>query len=283
MNELTNDFSSLTKDVLTDELIEKASKGILDGALKVIAALLIIIIGFKLIKLICRKLDNAKLTKKMDTTLASFLSSFINITLKVLLVVIAVSILGVPMATIVTVIGTAGLAIGLALQGSLANFAGGFIIIMFKPFAVGDYIEVGSFSGTVKEIGLFYTTLITLDNRKISLPNSVVSSKELINCSTQGTRMVDLQFGVAYDSDFEAVKETLKSVAKDSDLILKEYEPNVFVSEYADSSIVFTLRFWCMSSNYLPVQADIKNRVKAAFDMNGIKFPYPQMDVHIEK
>jgi small conductance mechanosensitive channel len=282
MKLLEIDISEITKDVLTEEVIEKFTKGFLEGALKFIAALAIIIIGFQIIKVLCRKVNEAKLTKKIDSSLASFLNSFMNIGLKVLLIVIAISILGVPMATIVTVIGTAGLAIGLALQGSLSNFAGGFIIIAFKPFSVGDFIEVGDYSGTVKEIGMFYTTLVTLDNRQVSLPNSVVSNKELVNCSTQGTRMVDLKFGVAYSSDFDAVRETLKAVAKDSDLTLKEYEPNVFVSEYADSAIVFTLRFWCMAANYLPVQADIKNRVKAAFDENGISFPFPQMDVHLD-
>ena len=272
-----------TLNEIIEKLLGTASEDLLHGVLRVIGALLLLIIGSRIIKWGCKKLCNSKFAKKLDTTLASFLNSFITVSLNILLIVVCVSILGVPMATIVTIIGTAGLAIGLALQGSLSNFAGGFIVILFKPFSVGDYIEVGGYAGTVKEIGLFYTTLISLDNSRISLPNSVVSSKELVNCSAVGTRVVNLEFGVAYDSDLEKVSEVLKKTALSSDLIIKENEPVVFVTDYADSAIVFNLRFWVTSANYLSSQADVKNRIKAEFDRNDIHFPFPQLDVHMDK
>jgi len=268
---------------ILNDYFSSASYSIINGVIKIVVALIVLAIGLKLIKWFTKKLHESKFTKRLDKTLASFLNSFLTITLNTLLVVLVVSMLGVPMATIVTIIGTAGLAIGLALQGSLANFAGGFIIIIFKPFVIGDFIEVGGYSGTVKEIGLFYTTLISLDNSKISLPNSVVSSKELVNCTAVGTRVVNLEFGVAYDSDLEKVSEVLKKTALESDLVIKENTPVVFVTDYADSSIVFNLRFWVKSEDYLTSQADVKNRIKSAFDKNSIKFPFPQMDVHLDK
>ena len=262
------------------KLIESASDDLMHGIFRVVGALLLLIIGFRVIKWASKKIRHSKFAKKLDPSLASFLDSFLTIALNILLIVVAVSILGVPMATIVTVVGTAGLAIGLALQGSLANFAGGFIIILFKPFSVGDFIEVGGYSGTVTDIGLFYTTLISLDNSRISLPNSVVSSKELVNCTAVGTRVVNLEFGVAYDSDLEKVSEVLKQTALESDLVISEMQPIVFISDY---KIVFNLRFWVKSENYLPSQGDVKNRIKSAFDKNGIHFPYPQLDVHLDK
>ncbi|MCR4563062.1 MAG: mechanosensitive ion channel [Clostridiales bacterium] len=265
------------------KLIDSASQDVMHALLRIIGALLLLLIGFKVIKWVCKKLKESKFSKKLDSSLASFLNSFISITLNLLLVVLAVSILGVPMATIVTVVGTAGLAIGLALQGSLSNFAGGFIIILFKPFSVGDYIEVGGYAGNVTDIGLFYTTLVSLDHSRISLPNSVVSSKELVNCSAVGTRVVNLEIGVGYDADVAKAERTLVGVAKDCELSLKDREPIAFVAKYADSSIIINLRYWVRSQDYLTSQADVMDKIKIAFDESGITFPFPQLDVHLDK
>lgn len=265
------------------KLIDSASEDIMHAAFRIIGALLVIIIGFRIVKWVSKKLRSSKFSKKLDASLASFLNSFITIALNLFIVVIAVSILGVPMATIVTVVGTAGLAVGLALQGSLSNFAGGFIIILFKPFSVGDFIEVGGYSGNVTDIGLFYTTLVSLDHRRISLPNSVVSSKELVNCSAIGTRVVNLEIGVSYDTEIPKAERTLIAVAKDCEYSLKDREPIAFVSKYADSSIIINLRYWVRSDDYLTSQADVMDKIKVAFDENSITFPYPQLDVHLDK
>jgi len=265
------------------KLIDSASQDIMHAVFRIIGALLLLIIGFKIVKWLSGKFRTSGFSKKLDASMASFLNSFISITLNLMLVVVAVSILGVPMATIVTVIGTAGLAIGLALQGSLSNFAGGFIIILFKPFSVGDYIEVGGYAGNVTDIGLFYTTLVSLDHSRISLPNSVVSSKELVNCSAVGTRVVNLEIGVGYDADVSKAEKTLVGVAKDCELSLKDREPIAFVSKYGESSITINLRYWVRSQDYLTSQADVMDKIKVAFDGNGISFPYPQLDVHLDK
>jgi small conductance mechanosensitive channel len=265
------------------KLIDSASEDIMHGIVRVIGALLLLIIGFKIIKWLCKKLRESKFSKKLDSSLSSFLNSFISITLHLLLVVVAVSVLGVPMATIVTVVGTAGLAIGLALQGSLSNFAGGFIIILFKPFSVGDYIEVGGYAGNVTDIGLFYTTLVSIDHSRISLPNSVVSSKELVNCSAVGTRVVNLEIGVSYESDVNKAEAILTDVAKNCEMSLKDREPIAFIKSYGESSIVINLRYWVKSQDYLTSQADVMDRIKEAFDINEIKFPFPQLDVHLDK
>lgn len=270
MQFLTNLWSSL-------------SQNIVDVVFRLIGALLIVAIGFKLVKVLTRFIQNTKFIKKLDSTAASFLNSFLSVALKVLLTVTAIAVMGVPMTTIVTVIGTAGLAIGLALQGSLSNIAGGFIIFFFKPFAVGDFISVGDKSGTVKDIGIFYTTLITIDNCKISVPNSLISGKELTDFSAMKTRRIDLNFGVAYDSDIDFLKKVLKDVADNSDLVIDNPKPSAFLSEYGDSAISVTLRFWCKNSDYWDARADIQETVKKKFDENGISFPFPQLDVHIEK
>ena len=265
------------------KMIDSASVDIMHAAFRIIGALLLLIIGFRVVKFISRKLRESKFSRKLDASLASFLNSFITITLNLLLIVLAVTILGVPTATIVTVVGTAGLAIGLALQGSLSNFAGGFIIILFKPFSVGDYIEVGGYAGNVTDIGLFYTTLVSLDHSRISLPNSVVSSKELVNCSAVGTRVVNLEINVAYGSDVKKVEAVLTDVAKNCEMSLKDREPIAFVKSYSDSSIVINLRYWVKSQDYLPSQAEVMDKIKEAFDTNDIKFPFPQLDVHLDK
>lgn len=264
-------------------ILNSLSQNIVDVVFRLIGALLIVIIGFKVVKTICNFVGGTKFSKRLDETAASFLKSFLSVSLKVLLVVTAIAVMGVPMTTIVTVIGTAGLAIGLALQGSLSNIAGGFIIFFFKPFAVGDFITVGEKSGFVKDIGIFYTTVITLDNCKISIPNSLISGKELSAFSVKGSRRVDLDFSVAYDTDLEKAKEALITVAKNCSLSKKEPVPAAFVKQYADSAIVLTLRYWCQSKDYWASVADINNNMKTEFDKNGISFPFPQLDVHLDK
>ncbi len=260
-----------------DSLIEFATT----SGLKLIVAILLIFVGFRLVKIGVKAFSKSKVYSRMDPTARSFLKSFISITLKILLLITAAATLGVPMASMIALIGSAGLAIGLALQGSLSNIAGGFIILAFKPFVVGDYIEVGEYRGFVHGISIFYTKLYTMDNKKIMIPNSIISNQSLVDVSALPTRRVDLEFSVSYNSDISEVKRVLIHVADRHELVLKDPEPVIKLSEHDASSLKFIFRVWCATEDYWTVYYDMIEDVKKAFDENSIEIPYPQLDVHI--
>ena len=250
--------------------------------LKILAALLIIVIGFKLVNVISNKISKGKIYSNMDQTVGSFSKSFINVTIKILLVITAAAILGIPMASIVAIVGSAGLALGLALQGSLSNIAGGFIILIFKPFTAGDLVCFDNILGHVTGISIFYTKILTLDGKNVSIPNSVISNATLTNISQLPSRRVDLTFDTAYGSDIETVKRVLLSVAQKHEKVLKDPAPLARLGEYSDSSLRFYLWVWCKNSDYYDVMFDMNEQVKKAFDENGIHFPFPQLDVHLD-
>lgn len=271
-------------DTLKDQILKYFSEITVDVALKLLACVLILVVGFALIRWLIRIFRKTKLYAKMDDSVCSFATSFMSITLKILLLVSVALIIGVPAASIVTLIGSAGLAIGLALQGSLSNLAGGFIILVFKPFRVGDYIEVSSdISGTVVDISVFYTSLMTVDNRKIMVPNSDVTNKSVKNYTTAAQRRVDLQFGVDYASDIDRVKAVILEQAQAHPKALQEPAPFARLKTMADSSLIFELRVWVKTADYWEVYFDLNEGVKKAFDANGISIPFPQMDVHLDK
>lgn len=247
---------------------------------KIILSAVILIIGFKLIKLFTKKMTNVKGIGAIDNSTRSFLYNVIGVVLKVLLIITVLAILGVPMASMVAVIGSCGLAIGLALQGSLGNIAGGFILMITKPFKVGDFIECSGKSGTVEDIGLFYTTITTSDNRRITVPNNSISNDTLINMTAEKNRRVDLVFTASYNSDTEKVKRTLLSVAERHELILKEPASFARMSAHGDSAVEYTFRAWCKTEDYWTVYYDMIENVKKAFDENCIEIPFPQVDVH---
>ena len=220
---------------------------------------------------------------KMDGGVKTFTINFIHVSLKILLIVTAASIVGFPTASVVTVVGSAGVAIGLALQGSLSNIAGGLILLIFKPFNVGDFISVEGESGTVTEIGMFYTKITTADNRRVIFPNGTVSNEKMVNVSANKTRRADFLFSVSYNSDLDKVKEILNAVVNDCEFILDDPAPTIFLSDQADSALVFSVNVWCECDKFLNVKSDLTERVKKAFDANGIQIPYPQLDVHFEK
>lgn len=249
--------------------------------LRLIVAIVLLIIGFKLAGMIVKGFKKSKLYARVDPTVRSFLQSVISITIKLLLLVSAAAIMGVPMSSMVALVTSAGLTIGLALQGGLSNIAGGFVILVFKPFSVGDYICFSQYEGTVKSINLFYTKMITLDNRQITIPNSMISNDALINNSAMNTRRVDLLFSVSYDSDMDKVRETILRVAADDPDVRKEPSPVVLLQEQADSALVFVCRVFCKTEKYWDVLYRMNENVKRAFDENGISIPYPQMDVHM--
>lgn len=252
-------------------------------ALRIVAVILVLVIGFRLVKFIERRMLKNRSWLKMDPTLQSFLRSFLRMGLKFLVVVVAIYAAGVEMSSFVAIIGAAGLAVGLALQGSLSNLAGGVLIIALRPFKVGDYIDVASQSGTVSEIGLFYTWLTTLDNRAVILPNAAVSGSTLVNYGIYPTRRADFKFSAAYGADSAEVRRVLMETVKADSRILSTPEPFVKMSGHGASSVEYTVRVWANVSEYWDVYFDMFEAVKTAFDAHGIEIPYPQMVVHSEK
>ena len=250
---------------------------------RLIVALIILIVGFKLINFFTKKLMNAKVFVKLEGSARSFIKSLVGIIAKVLVCVVALSVMGVPMTSIITVIGSCGLAVGLALQGSLANIAGGLVLLLVKPFKVGDFIAAGDISGTVTEIGIFNTKVRTIDNRMIIVPNSTISNATVTNVTELPLRRVDLTFTAAYGDDIAAVKKTLLSVCERHDKILPDPAPFARVSGHKDSAIEYTVRAWCKTEDYWDVYFDLYEQVKAAFDEKGITIPFPQLDVHEKK
>lgn len=245
---------------------------------KVIGALLVLLIGSIVVSRISKRIRRSK---KTDSTLAHFLASFVNFGGKTLVVIIAISILGVEMSSIVALIASAGVAIGLALQGSLSNIAGGILLIVFKPFKVGDYIMVGGEEGTVRDMNLFYTILKKPDNTTVSLPNTIVSNSSLKNISTEETRRVDFALEVAYGTDVEYVKKLLITIANNHDLVMKDPAPFCRLSAFNANGLGITLRVWTKKEDYWTVNFDLKEDIEKAFTMANIEIPYNKLDVNL--
>lgn len=250
-------------------------------AMPVVFAILTLVIGWSVIKGAVRLAGNQIEKSKLDESLKPFLISVVSVALKVMLVITVISILGIPVASFVAILGAAGLAIGLAFQGALSNLAGGVLLLTMRPFKVGDYIEGGGYSGTVKAIQILYTELITPDNRMIYVPNGNLSNAGIVNYSVHDTRRVDFTFGVGYEADNKHVRETLSEVIHAHDLILKDPEPFIRLSAHGDSAVDYVVRVWVKAEDYWTVHFDIMESVKTRFDQEGISIPYPQMDIHM--
>ena len=247
---------------------------------RLVIALLVLIVGFKLVNLLTRKILEGRALEKLEPTARSFLKSLIGITCKVLIGIVALSVMGVPMTSIITVVGSCGLAVGLALQGSLANIAGGFVLLVVKPFRVGHFISMNDVSGTVTEIGIFNTRICTIDNKTVTIPNSVISNATLTNMTELPLRRVDLTFTAAYSDDIRAVENALISVCEKNDRVLPDPAPFARISGHKDSALEYTVRAWCKTEDYWSVYFDLIRDVKYAFDEKGITIPFPQLDVH---
>jgi len=254
----------------------------MEYAFKVIAAILILIIGGWLIKKVVKISQNLMDKKGIDITLQRFLGDLISWTLKILVFITAISQVGVETTSFIAIIGAAGLAVGLALQGSLANFAGGALIIIFKPFKVGDLIEAQGEIGVVKEIQIFVTKIISPGNKLVMIPNGTLSNGNIKNYTELGLLRVDLTFGVSYDADIKKTKEVLMKVLTDNKKVLKDPAPSVNVSELADSSVNFTVRPWTIPADYWDVYFSTVEATKNALDAAGIEIPYPHQ-VEIKK
>lgn len=249
--------------------------------IKLLSAIIIFVVGLKLTSWICKLLRTSHKLDKLDVSLRSFLTSFSRILLYIVLVITVAMILGVPVTSFITVLASCGVAVGLALQGSLSNFAGGLMILFFKPFKVGDYIEAQGEAGTVIGISVVYTELLTPDNKRITVPNGALTNSTIKNYSAEALRRVDLSFSVAYDSNDETVKNIIGAAIAIHPKTLQDPAPFVRLSQQGDSALVYTARAWCNNEDYWTVYFDILEKVKADFDANGISIPYPQMDVHI--
>lgn len=251
--------------------------------LNVLAAAAILIAG-KFIASVIRKLIRKIMRKReVDTTLIGFVSSIVYAAILAFVVIAALSKLGIQTASFIAVLGAAGLAIGLALQGSLSNFSSGVLMIIFKPFKGGDFVNAGGCSGIVEEIGIFTTTIKTVDNKLIIVPNSRIMSDSITNYSAKETRRVDVVAGVSYEDDVDKVKEILLKILSEDERILKDPAPFVGLLEMADSSVNFTVRAWVKNEDYWNVFFDTNENIKKTFDAENISIPYPQLDVHMDK
>lgn len=249
---------------------------------KLLGALLVFIIGRWIIKLIMRTVEKWS-SKKLDPTLHSFVLPMVKTILYILLLISVAGTLGVQMTSFIAILGAASFAIGLALQGSLANFAGGVLILTFRPFNVGDFVEINGEKGKVDSIQILYTKLTSRDNKQIVIPNGNVSNSTVTNYSANDTRRVDLNFGIGYDDDIDHVKSVLKDLVAKHDKVLEDPAPLIRVGEHAGSSINFNVLLWTKSENYWDVYYDMMENVKKRFDKEDINIPYPQMDVHLDK
>ncbi|MGC9323655.1 MAG: mechanosensitive ion channel family protein [Desulfomonilia bacterium] len=249
--------------------------------LKIVAALLILIIGRWVAKIIQRLTGKVLGKRAVDPMIISFVENLVYIALLVFIVIAALAQLGIQTTSFIAVIGAAGLAIGLALQGSLSNFAAGFLILIFRPFKAGDYVEAGGTAGSVEKIQVFTTQFATPDNRTVIIPNSKIMGDTITNYSAKDTRRVDLVFGVSYGDDLDKVRTVIKNVIEKDSRILKDPEPMIVVSELADSSVNFTVRVWVKTADYWGVFFDTMETVKKNFDAEGITIPFPQQDVHM--
>lgn len=248
---------------------------------KVLLAVATLVIGLILIRILVRIIERALERAQVEIALRHFFKSATDVLFKVLLLISVATILGIQTTSFVALLGAAGLAVGLALQGSLSNFAGGVLILLFKPIRIGDFIEAQGHMGTVHAIMVFNTVLKTPDNKKIIIPNGALSNGSIVNFSAEETRRVDMVFGIGYDDDLKKAKALLNELVEKDPRILKDPAPQVVVGALADSSVNFNCRVWCNKADYWGIFFDMQENVKLEFDAAGISIPYPQTDVHL--
>lgn len=255
----------------------------MEYGIMLLGAIIALLIGLWIIKMMVNTTGNVMTKRNVDPSLIPFLKSILNIGLKVALFISVAGMVGIEMTSFIAILGAAGLAVGLALQGTLQNFAGGVMILLFKPFKVGDVLEAQGYVGSVKEIQIFNTIMATPDNKIIIIPNGSLANSSMTNYSTMDTRRVDFSFGIGYDDDFDKAKEIIKGLIDADERILKDPAPFVRVGELADSSVNINIRVWVNAPEYWNVHFDMIENVKRSFDKEKISIPYPQMDVHLDK
>ncbi len=251
--------------------------------INIVFALAIFIVGRIIIKAIVNLIRKILQRTGMDAILINFVSSIVKSALLLFVIIAALDQLGVDTTSLIALLGAAGLAVGLALQNSLQNFASGVLLIIFRPFKTGDFVEAGGTAGIVESITIFNTVMRTGDNREVIVPNGAIYNGNIINYSARDTRRIDMVFGIGYEDDIRKAKEIMLDILGSDERILRDPEPLVAVAELADSSVNFNVRPWVKNDDYWPVRFDLTEKIKLAFDDNGISIPYPQMDVHIDK
>jgi small conductance mechanosensitive channel len=271
------------KNIDLYKILEQSQGLIVEYSLKVLAALAIYVIGRLIAKLIAKGILKALKIRNIDDTVARFIHNVTYGALYVFVIIAALSQLGIQTASFLTIIGAAGLAIGLALQGSLSNFASGVLMIIFRPFKIGDYVEAGGKSGTVEDIQIFCTQLKTPDNKVVIIPNSAIMDDSIVNYSTKEIRRVDLKIGVSYDAYLPEVKALLTKTVEANEKVLHTEGYKIAVLDLGDSSVNFVVRTWAKTPEYWDVYFELTESIKLALDENNIGIPYPQMDVHVQK
>ncbi len=265
------------------EYVEKAYDLVVTYGVKVVTAIIVLIIGLWIIKVVTRRTDKVMEKRDVNVSVRGFLRSLVNILLKVMLLISIAKMVGIETTSFIAVLGAAGLAVGLALQGTLANFAGGVMILLFKPFKVGDLIISQGHLGTVKEVHIFVTILLTPENKTVILPNAAVSSNDIVNYTTEGIIRVDMVFGISYKSNIKTAKDVLMKILENHPKVLKDPAPFVGVKELADSSVNLAVRPYTKPEDYWVVYFDVYEAGKLALDEAGVTIPFPQMDVHLNK
>ena len=270
---------------LAYEYLGKSGTALLDFIGNLIVAVLILFIGLRISKYIVKICTKIFEQSKMDPMLQSFLISFLKIALKILIFIFAITKLGIAASSIIAVVGSAGLAVGLSLQGALSNIAGGVILLLIKPFQVGDYIleDSSGKEGTVQAIGIMYTRLLSVENKTIMIPNGSLSAASITNYTYQEKRKIDLRIGVGYHDDIRKVRETLFEVLHREPALLEDEPIQIFVSDYKDSCIEMGIRYFVKTEDYWPSRWRVLENIKYAFDENGISIPFNQLDVNINQ
>ena len=269
------------KNANVDKILEwLQTEGVAFG-IDLVAALAIFIVGRIAVGFVVRGVRIAMRKNSIEKTLETFICNLIRWALMVVVIIAAIAHVGIQTTSFIAVFGAAGLAIGLALQGSLSNFAAGVLIVLFRPYRVGDWIEAAGISGSVEQVQILTTILTTGDNKQVIVPNSQIMDSIITNYSAKDTRRIDLVIGVSYDDDIDKVRKTLEEIIAGDERILKDPPPKIAVSELADSSVNFVVRPWSKTEDYWSVRFDLMERIKKRFDEENITFPFPQQDVHI--
>ena len=267
----------------TEQILNQVSKIAVEYGPKLIGAIVVFIIGIWIIKLLIKGFGKMLNKRKTDETLKPFLKSIVGALLKIMLLISVLGMVGIEMTSFIAILGAVGLAVGLALSGTLQNFAGGVMLMIFKPFKVGDYIDAQGYTGIVSEIQIFNTILKSLDNKTIIIPNGGLSTSSMTNYSTEATRRVDWTFGIGYGDDVSKTKEVIKKLCDEDSRILKNPESFIAVSELGDSSVNFAVRAWVKADDYWGVFFDMNEKVYKTFEKENLNIPFPQMDVHLHK
>ncbi|OUQ27413.1 mechanosensitive ion channel protein [Lachnoclostridium sp. An131] len=284
--ELQSELTQMTEQISrTQEYLDRYLPSVISFGLRLVLAVIAFLIGSRVIKILRKIVRRSMERAGADVGVIQFLDSLLKVMLYFILIMLLASGFGVDTTSVMALVGSAGLTVGLAFQGSLSNFAGGVLILLIKPFRVGDYIIYvnDNLEGTVSEIQMFYTILLTVDNRRVVIPNGVLSNNSLVNVSAQDKRRLDIDVGIGYSSDLKLARDLCEGLIDENEKILKEEEHLVVVDSLADSAVMLKLRFWVRPEDYWTTKWKITEDVKLLFDANGIEIPYNQMDVNIKK